>query len=107
VLLGPLADVGAHRARPPPSDRALYEDERIDAHDGVVDVLELVAEREPGRSGTVSRSQAMTLPFMGSNMAQGVLSAFAPHRKASLRDLSRTTGTPGKADDIDGADVEQ
>ena len=36
-----------------------------------------------------------------------VLSAFAPHTKASLNELSRIMGMPGKPHDIDGADVEQ
>ena len=36
-----------------------------------------------------------------------VLSSFAPHTKASLNELSRIMGMPGKPDGIDGADVEQ
>ena len=36
-----------------------------------------------------------------------VLSAFAPHTKASLNELSRIMGLPGKPDHIDGTDVEQ
>ena len=36
-----------------------------------------------------------------------VLSSFAPHTKASLNELSRIMGMPGKPDDIDGADVER
>ena len=36
-----------------------------------------------------------------------VLSSFAPHTKASLNELSRIMGLPGKPDGIDGAEVEQ
>ena len=36
-----------------------------------------------------------------------VLSSFAPHTKASLNELSRIMGLPGKPDSIDGADVER
>jgi predicted PolB exonuclease-like 3'-5' exonuclease len=36
-----------------------------------------------------------------------VLSSFAPHTKASLNELSRIMGLPGKPDSIDGAEVEQ
>ena len=36
-----------------------------------------------------------------------VLSSFAPHTKASLNELSRIMGMPGKPDDIDGSQVEQ
>ena len=36
-----------------------------------------------------------------------VLSSFAPHTKASLKELSRIMGLPGKPDSIDGADVER
>ena len=36
-----------------------------------------------------------------------VLSSFAPHTKASLNELSRIMGLPGKPDGIDGAEVER
>jgi 3'-5' exonuclease len=36
-----------------------------------------------------------------------ILSSFAPHTKASLNELSRIMGLPGKSDGIDGSDVEQ
>jgi len=36
-----------------------------------------------------------------------VLSSFAPHTKASLNELSRIMGMPGKPDDIDGSQVHQ
>jgi 3'-5' exonuclease len=36
-----------------------------------------------------------------------VLSSFAPHTKASLNELSKIMGMPGKPDDIDGSEVEQ
>jgi 3'-5' exonuclease len=36
-----------------------------------------------------------------------VLSSFAPHTKASLNELSRIMGLPGKPDSIDGAEVER
>jgi predicted PolB exonuclease-like 3'-5' exonuclease len=36
-----------------------------------------------------------------------VLSSFAPHTKASLNELSKITGMPGKLDNIDGSEVEQ
>jgi predicted PolB exonuclease-like 3'-5' exonuclease len=36
-----------------------------------------------------------------------VLSSFAPHTKASLNELSRIMGMPGKPDGIDGAEVER
>ena len=36
-----------------------------------------------------------------------VLSSFAPHTKASLNELSRIMGMPGKPDDIDGTEVER
>jgi predicted PolB exonuclease-like 3'-5' exonuclease len=36
-----------------------------------------------------------------------VLSSFAPHTKASLNELSRIMGMPGKPDDIDGSEVER
>ena len=36
-----------------------------------------------------------------------VLSSFAPHTKASLNELSKIMGMPGKPDDIDGGEVER
>jgi predicted PolB exonuclease-like 3'-5' exonuclease len=36
-----------------------------------------------------------------------VLSSFAPHTKASLNELSRIIGMPGKPDGIDGSEVER
>jgi 3'-5' exonuclease len=36
-----------------------------------------------------------------------VLSSFAPHTKASLNELSRIMGLPGKPDSIDGTEVER
>jgi 3'-5' exonuclease len=36
-----------------------------------------------------------------------VLSSFAPHTKASLNELSRIMGMPGKPDNIDGSEVEK
>ena len=36
-----------------------------------------------------------------------VLSSFAPHTKASLNELSKIMGMPGKPDNIDGSEVEQ
>jgi len=36
-----------------------------------------------------------------------VLSSFAPHTKASLNELSKIMGLPGKPDSIDGAEVER
>jgi predicted PolB exonuclease-like 3'-5' exonuclease len=36
-----------------------------------------------------------------------VLSSFAPHTKASLNELSKVMGMPGKPDNIDGSEVEQ
>jgi hypothetical protein len=36
-----------------------------------------------------------------------VLSSFAPHTKASLDELSRIMGLPGKPDSIDGTEVER
>ena len=36
-----------------------------------------------------------------------VLSSFAPHTKASLNELSRIMGMPGKPNDIDGSEVER
>jgi len=36
-----------------------------------------------------------------------ILSSFAPHTKASLNELSRIMGLPGKSDGIDGSDVER
>src|SRR5690242_18436729 len=36
-----------------------------------------------------------------------VLSSFAPHTKASLNELSRIMGMPGKPDGIDGSEVER
>jgi 3'-5' exonuclease len=36
-----------------------------------------------------------------------VLSSFAPHTKASLNELSRIMGLPGKPDSMDGSEVEQ
>jgi predicted PolB exonuclease-like 3'-5' exonuclease len=36
-----------------------------------------------------------------------VLSSFAPHTKASLNELSKIMGLPGKPDGIDGTEVEQ
>jgi predicted PolB exonuclease-like 3'-5' exonuclease len=36
-----------------------------------------------------------------------VLSSFAPHTKASLNELSKIMGMPGKPDDIDGSEVER
>jgi hypothetical protein len=36
-----------------------------------------------------------------------VLSSFAPHTKASLNELSKIMGLPGKPDDIDGGEVEK
>ena len=36
-----------------------------------------------------------------------VLSSFAPHTKASLNELSKIMGLPGKPDDIDGGEVER
>jgi 3'-5' exonuclease len=36
-----------------------------------------------------------------------VLSSFAPHTKASLNELSRIMGLPGKPDSIDGGEVER
>jgi 3'-5' exonuclease len=36
-----------------------------------------------------------------------VLSSFAPHTKASLNELSRIMGLPGKSDSMDGAEVER
>ena len=36
-----------------------------------------------------------------------ILSSFAPHTKASLNELSRIMGMPGKPDDIDGSEVER
>ena len=36
-----------------------------------------------------------------------VLSSFAPHTKASLNEISKIMGMPGKPDDIDGSKVEQ
>ena len=36
-----------------------------------------------------------------------VLSSFAPRTKASLNELSRIMGLPGKPDSIDGAEVER
>ena len=36
-----------------------------------------------------------------------VLSSFAPHTKASLNELSKIMGLPGKPDNIDGGEVER
>jgi 3'-5' exonuclease len=36
-----------------------------------------------------------------------VLSSFAPHTRASLNELSKIMGMPGKPDNIDGSEVEQ
>ena len=36
-----------------------------------------------------------------------VLSSFVPHTKASLNELSKIMGMPGKPDNIDGSEVEQ
>ena len=36
-----------------------------------------------------------------------VLSSFAPHTKASLNEISKVMGMPGKPDNIDGSEVEQ
>ena len=36
-----------------------------------------------------------------------VLSSFAPHTKASLNELSRIMGLPGKPDSMDGTEVER
>jgi 3'-5' exonuclease len=36
-----------------------------------------------------------------------VLSSFAPHTKASLNELSRIMGLPGKPDSIDGSEAER
>ena len=36
-----------------------------------------------------------------------VLSSFAPHTKASLNELSKIMGLPGKPEDIDGGEVEK
>jgi 3'-5' exonuclease len=36
-----------------------------------------------------------------------ILSSFAPHTKASLNELSRIMGLPGKSDGSDGSDVER
>jgi len=36
-----------------------------------------------------------------------VLSSFAPHTKASLNEISKIMGMPGKPNDIDGSQVEQ
>ena len=36
-----------------------------------------------------------------------VLSSFAPHTKASLNELSKIMGLPGKPDEIDGSEVEK
>jgi 3'-5' exonuclease len=36
-----------------------------------------------------------------------ILSSFAPHSKASLNELSRIMGMPGKPEGIDGTDVER
>ena len=36
-----------------------------------------------------------------------ILSSFAPHTKASLNELSKIMGMPGKPEGIDGTDVER
>jgi len=36
-----------------------------------------------------------------------ILSSFAPHSKASLNELSKIMGLPGKLEDIDGSEVER
>jgi 3'-5' exonuclease len=36
-----------------------------------------------------------------------ILSSFAPHTKASLNELSKMMGMPGKPEGIDGSDVER
>jgi hypothetical protein len=87
LLLSSVADVRGSEGVHHPVVAFRVRHECTDAHDGVVDVLgELVpmasrtsssvlptrplAAANPRRSGTVSRSQTMTLPFMGANVAQ-------------------------------------
>ena len=78
----PITDVGSTECVHLPVVLLTMSDERADTDDGVIDVLgepvtedeadilvrlsiEIVGSANPRRSGTVSRSQTMTLLFMG------------------------------------------
>jgi Predicted 3'-5' exonuclease related to the exonuclease domain of PolB len=83
--------------------------------DGELDLMHAAILEEMGHRGRTPQGVETSLsdivitrsPLRAAMGNGDVLSSFAPHTKASLNELSRIMGLPGKPDGMDGSEVER